>query len=757
MFESLFKFPFKTFADGALSFLSRIPVEVWILVFVGLAAMTWWLYRRVSGRLRKPARRTLTGLRAATYAGLVFLLAIPALSVPDPKSHGVFTAVLMDTSRSMAIDDLKGGSTRLQGARRVLLGQDELGESGLLKDVHEKTNVLLYGFDQHARRLTGAKGVQAKGGYTNIFQSMRDVDAELRAVPLASVVMLTDGCRNVGGRAQEAARLLAARGVPLFVVGLGNAKPPQDLEIVRVFAPRRVRRNSEVEIHITLRHTGFTKPFPIHIRRGETRLVTETVTPTEGADLKRIRLPLTPDHDGSATYTVEIPTDPSERIVENNAHEFVLQIQDDRLPVLYIEGSPRTEYRYIRRALFRDRDFRLVGMLRLAKGRFYVQGANKEEAYTEKTFPDTRERLFAFQAIILGDIEASYFTAKQLELLEAFARERGGGLLMLGGVNSFGLGRYANTAVGKALPLEISPRDPAYSDAEYKPQVIAKHLGHPVMRLLPDADSNQRYWEKAPPLIGITPTRGVKPGAMLLLEQPGTRKPVLAVQNYGQGRVAAFTSGGSWCWQMSKPLADEFHEKFWRQLVRWLVMGAREQLSVHTDSDVYAPREAAYVRAMVHGKDLKPVNDAKVIAKITDPLGNVEELPMDWILSQEGVYQCRVIPVEEGEYTVSVRVEGWKNDPVETGFHVSEPHVEYINAGLKEEVLKEMAKHTNGHYFTEETATDLAQAVGEAAEAATTANTRPRNERLHDMPLIYVLLLGILCVEWFIRRRSGLS
>ncbi len=196
----------------------------------------------------------------------------------------------------------------------------------------------------------------------------------------------------------------------------------------------------------------------------------------------------------------------------NNVRDFDVEIRDGRLPVLYVEGSPRLEYRFLRRALASDPDFRLVGLLRLGNGRYYVQGANDQEAYLAKGFPTTPEQLDDFQAIILGDIEASYFTPQQLGMLQDFVRVRGGGLIMLGGVNSFGLGKYAGTPIADLLPVQITASDGPYSDAAYKARVMQGIGAHPVMQLELDPEANRVLWSQAPALVGFTPVAGVKPG-----------------------------------------------------------------------------------------------------------------------------------------------------------------------------------------------------------------------------------------------------
>jgi uncharacterized membrane protein len=646
--------------------------------------------------------------------------------------------------------------TRGQAARDVLDGA-AAWPGGLVSAIAGHSLPVFYAFDGEARRVDALGTTKDEGLYSNLFRAIRDSEADLRDLPLASVVLLTDGCRNQGGGAVEAARLLKARGVPLHTVGLGHEPPPRDFEVVRADAPRRVRRNSEVEVLVTVRHTDYTEPFDVQISRGTSVLLTQRVTPDPDSDTRQVRFAFTPDHEGTATYRIEIPVAADERLTANNAREFVLEIQDDRLPVLYVEGSPRLEYRFLRRAMYRDPDFRVVGLLRLASKRFYVQGADSGEGYLTEGFPTTADQLYKFQALILGDIEASYFSAEQLRLIEAFVRERGGGLLMLGGVNSFGLGGYAGTLVEKALPVRIAATDAPYTDDLITARLADGALEHPVMRVAPDAGQSRAEWESAPRLIGLTPLAGVKPGATLLLRDDQQGRPILAVQNYGTGRSAAFMSGGSWYWRVSRPASDEFHERVWKQMVRWLVVGARDHLAVETDADTYARRDPVQIRAAVFGADLRPLNDARVTATVTDPLGNREPVPMDWTLSEEGVYRCRYVPEMEGDYTVAVQAEGLDVKPVTKGFLVAEPTVEYNNAGLKRDLLREMARTTGGAYFEYPRLDGLGERLRADADEAQRRGSTPEVLALWDMPALLIVLFVLLGAEWLLRRRKGLA
>ncbi len=769
MLEYLFHYGWSDFAQGTLSFESWVPGEVRLLAAAGLLLLAWWLYRRERHPLSTSHRRVLTALRCMTVVILLFMIFQPALRIVAPLERSLFIAVLLDSSRSMTIQDARAlaGSSRYAAAKQLLAGRPETGQPGLLTQLQGKAKVFTYSFDNTLKRAQPAALPEPEGRQTNLFRTIHDLDTELRSAPLAAVVLLTDGRRNTGGSGEDAAALLKARGTPLFAVGFGDPTPAKDLEVIRVFAPDRVRRNTEVEVQVTIRHTGFGKPFPVEILRGESVLLRQEVQPAPQQDLTDLRLAFTPDFSGSATYSVRVPAQAGEQSTANNQKDFVIDLDDSRLPVLYVEGSPRLEYRYLRRAMYQDADFRVVGMLRLAPDRFYLQEANQtdkvtadgqtEQDYLKSGFPDTEEKLYRFQAIILGDMEAGFFDAKRQKLLENFVKQRGGGLLMLGGVNSFGLGGYAGTPIGEMLPVRIAANGQPYDKMEFQPKFTKDGLTHPVMHLLDDKVANQKLWEGMPPLIGLTPVQGMKPGASLLVQRMQDDLPVLAVQKVGAGRVAAFMSGGSWYWQMSRPASDVFHEKFWKQTIRWLVVGAREQISVTTDREIYNRRDPVGIRATILGADLHPVNSAVASATITDPLGNSETVPLDWTLAEDGVYQCSYVPGVEGNYRVKVQVEGWKNTQANCGFLVTEPVAEFSDSSLNEELLQAMAAQTGGAYFNERDVTGLAERIDGALKQAKNAAGAVENKPLWDMPVLFGLLIALLCAEWLLRRKWDLA
>jgi uncharacterized membrane protein len=447
--------------------------------------------------------------------------------------------------------------------------------------------------------------------------------------------------------------------------------------------------NTTVEIFAAVRATGFSQPYEVLLRQGDKTLETVSVTPEPATDVQRVRFAFKPEDKGTFRYSVEIPASPEEVIVYNNRMDFLVKVSDKRLPVLYLEGSPREEYRFLRRALFRDKDFRIASILRVeGPKKFILQGAEPEDGLTEG-YPKTLEHLYRFEAIIFGDIEAGYLSKGQLEITEEFVRKGGRGFCMLGGVNSFNLGNYQGTVIEKMLPVVLPSPAVAYQQREFSLGLTEAGEKHPVMMQSSNVLFNRNIWSKAPTLIGLNPITEVKPGATMLASEAKTTNPLLVVQQYGSGRSAAFTTGGSWHWRMAVPVEDELHEKFWKQLVRWLAVGAKARVSVELDKDLFARKEPVVIRTVVLDKVLSPVNDAAVVARLEDPFGVKQELPQEWTLSREGVYQTQYEPTESGDYKVEVEAtlkDGSKASATAT-FSVGETLDEFSDAGQKKGLL----------------------------------------------------------------------
>ncbi len=255
--------------------------------------------------------------------------------------------------------------------------------------------------------------------------------------------------------------------------------------------------------------------------------------------------------------------------------------------ILFFQGEPDWEMKFLNRSVSDDESLSVVTLQRTADGKLMRLFRHEPDDPQELMggFPQTREELFAFRGLILGRVEAAAFSDDQLALIADFVRERGGGLLMLGGPGSFAEGGYGGTPVADILPLVIDSGRQASDPtplARLKVHPTLEGRDHPVARIAETSDASVRRFESLPPLSSVNEALPIRPSATVLLtgtDEQGRERPVLAWQRVGRGKVAALTVQDTWQWQMGEtiPLADQSHERLWRQLLHWLVEDAPER------------------------------------------------------------------------------------------------------------------------------------------------------------------------------------
>ena len=167
-----------------------------------------------------------------------------------------------------------------------------------------------------------------------------------------------------------------------------------------------------------------------------------------------VRVRFTASDSGPRVFRFRIAPRAGELVTQNNQRESLVDVYDRTEKILYFEGEPRYELKFLHRAVDEDKNLQVVTLLRTADNKYYRLLLDTPEQLAG-AFPKTRDELFAYSGLILGSIEAGAFTGDQLRMMAEFVERRGGGLLMLGGARSFSEGGYAGTPVADALPVVL--------------------------------------------------------------------------------------------------------------------------------------------------------------------------------------------------------------------------------------------------------------------------------------------------------------
>ena len=754
--EFLLKYPPRVFERGTLVWQGGgLRLLLPAAIVLGVAALT---YATARGRTTVRDRFVLGAVRLAVLALLVACLLRPALLVSSAVPQRNILAVLLDDSRSMTIADAAGG------ARTALVQRTFADSADLVRRLGERFALRFYRFAEGLDRIEGPAALRASGSRTDLARALDEARRDLAGLPLAGIVLVTDGADNGEGSIAEPLLALRAARVPVYPVGIGAERFPSDVAVERVELPVSALRGATLVAGVTLRHRGLGgRKVTLTAEDGGRLVATEEVTLPRDADLTTAHLRLPGTEPGPRRIRVAVRPVPGEAVAQNNQVETVMQIRDRREKILYLEGEPRPEFAFLRRAAAADSNLQVVGLLRTAEGKFLRLGVD-DSLELAGGLPTSRVDLFGYRAIILGSLEASALTLDQLRMLADFVGERGGGLLALGGRRSFGEGGWSGTPVEEVIPLRFSGRpgeDTLRPPAELQIRPTTAGASHVALQLGPTAAAARARWDSLRPLTFVNRIDAARPGAVVLLEgalgDRRDRTPVLATQRYGRGRSAALTAQDSWLWQMhaAVPLEDQSHETFWRQLLRWLVEETPDRLEVSAAPARPGPGQTVTVRAEVRDSAHAGVNNAVLLGTVTDPSGAERPVTLDWILGQNGAYRGAFTAPAEGLYRIDVAARRGRDSLVaDPAFvWVADQGADFVDAELRTPLLERLADETGGRYYIPAMLGSLPDDVMYTESGVTVTEAR----ELWDAPLVFFLILGLLATEWGYRRMRGLA
>jgi uncharacterized membrane protein len=750
MFEWLFKYPPTVFLHGQLVLRSAWPRWPLLLAILGVGLGLAWVLRdrhaadtQASSRWRLP----LIWLTQWSMAALILLLLWrPAIAVSELVPQANIIAVLVDDSLSMGISE--HGVTRMQQVSQSLQGS-------WLADLGRSFQTRLYRFDSSLVRVEGAPtSLTATGPATHINSVLTEFASDTASVPVGAVVLLSDGGDNSGRIDRNTIEVLRQRRIPVHTVGFGSAQVAQDVEIENVALAARALAHSRVTAIVEASQFGFAaRRTNVTVRDGEKLLATRELT--LGADGATVSTDLTfdlPDA-GPRVLRFQVAPLPGEGNVRNNEMSRLINVEAGPRRILYVEGEPRWEYKFIRRAEEDDTAVQLASMLRTSENKIYRQGI-KDPLELAQGFPTKPEELFGYDGLIIGSVDAGYFSAAQQTLMREFVDRRGGGLLLLGGRQSLSDGVWSGSQLNDLLPVTL-PMTGTFRREPATVSLTAAGADSAITRLTDDRTKNLALWTKLPYLMDFQDPGTVKPGASELaqMQVAGRTMPLLVTENFGRGRTAVLATGGTWRWQMSLPLGDPTHSVFWHQVLHWLVSDTRGQLSAQVSAAILQDDGQVQLLADVRDRNYLPAADATVNAHLIGPdrlqadvsLRAVPGIPgryqADWTASAAGMY---VADLTANEGTLSAG-----HDAI--AFEREDGVAENFHTGQNVALLKSLAAETGGRYWSPDQLDGLARAIPFSNAGVSVQ----KFQDLWNMPAIFLALLALRLSEWLMRRRWG--
>ena len=570
--------------------------------------------------------------------------------------------------------------------------------------------------------------------------------------------MLSDGADNAGGIDLATIAAIRRQRIPIHTIGYGKEHPDKDVEITDAVMPSRALPDSKLTATVTLQNWGVSgAKSKLTVRESGKVLVTQDVTFKDNGVLQ----PETVVFNGGTAgpKTIEISVDPvgGEANTLNNKITRVVNVEARKPRILYIQGEPVWEYKFIRRAIedYPDIGIELPSMLRTTQNKIYRQGI-RDPKELEDGFPVKPEELFAYQGLIIGGVEASYFTAPQQQAIKDFVDRRGGGLLFIAGRASLSDGGWQNSPMADLVPVRLPDGRGTFHRDFSSVGLTQQGAQSIITRLDENPGRNAERWKKIPQIANYQEVGEAKPGATTLLDVTPAGKraqPLLVTQNFGRGRTVLFATEGSWRWKMWLDHADKTHATFWQQMFRHLVNDAPGQVVATTPKSVLSDETNVPIRVEVRDKQYKPVTNAKVQARFLQPDGTSATMELSPVPLEEGIYGGEWTAEKPGSYVVEI-LAGNEADKVGQDvltFRREDGVAENFHTSQNKELLAKLSEQTGGRYYKPEEASKLTNEISYSEAGITTRETRD----LWDMPVIFLLAMAIRGSEWLLRRKWG--
>lgn len=734
-------------------------------------------------------------LKSLAFAALALCLLEPVQRLERPLPGANTLAIMMDNSRSMELRPSGSSVSRAQQLRESV----QPNASWLMR-AGQDFAVKKYLFDQRVQAVEELDKADFKGQYSMLGSAFQTLQSRFAKRPMAGLILFSDGLTTdeISFDDDQLSKF------PIYPVVASGSNTFQDISIgetsvsLSSFELSPVSVDGIIECHGISGRTVIARVFD---DAGKT-LEKQTFRVESDDFQKKLRFQFKPSGTGWQTVTLramlsgEDSDDPaaisSTEITElNNVRLIGVDRGGGPYRILYVAGRPNWEFKFLRRALEEDLEVKLHGLIRVAKKepRFsfgdrtlgnvnplvegFTDNPDTAEAHDEPVlikvgveessqlqagFPSGAEDLFDYHAIILDDVESSFFSSEQMLLMRQFVAERGGGFMMLGGQESFLGGNYEGTPIGDLLPVYV--RGMEFAELKSSPaQYSLSREGQlqPWLRLRATKKDEVDRFSQMPPFLTWNSIAEVKPGSSTLatLQVEGRELPGLVSQRFGKGQSAALMIGDFWRWSMRRTASDRDDlAQTWRQMARWLTSDVPRRVEFEV-TPPKSPSDPHRLTVELRDEEFKPMDNATIQVTVTEPSGKEITVSLqpdpqvsgrywtDYWSRFDGGYACKIRPVGP---------DGVDLEPLDSGWTAQPSVAEFLRVMPDLKLLERLAERSGGEVIEMDDLESFVSGLPSRKVPITETRTEPWWHR----PWLVLFAISCLCVEWGMRRWRGL-
>ncbi len=749
---------------------------------LGLAVIAggacYWLYRQETRRTGCPWGRTLPMLRGIAVALVVLMLTGPTIQHRYREGTPGKLTILIDDSQSMTLNDGES-SDRFDRATRALTSPDQQ----LLKQLADSHEInVVRGSQSLTSSLWESNLTQSSDIPSNAdtwrparFESSTSLGNLLAKEDSSAVVVITDGQMNGGTALEQIAKQYLDSNRPIFTLGMGKSVSPEDVTIIDINHPDRLFRKDALSGSFIVRETlPEGTPYTLRVMDQENVLWNESLTslgrgqrtiafkfPIDSTVKRLSSLSNTPG-DNQPTIAIQLRGEVvlgSNEESTSKSREIQFWASMNRAKVLILDGRSRWETRYLKNLFDRDSFWELTTVIAdpeaVEEGRpILKRGSGRDR------FPDSEEELLEFDLIILGEFPAEALTLEEQTWVQRFVSESGGGLVIIDGQRN----HWSEESLATLADLLPVNRQAASSNDLANGQEIRIDHFNPT----PSGNRLAAFqigaaWTSLPK-VSLTANAQPLPGSEILATlgsnsdgNSQNKSPLMVTRLIGPGRVLYSATDETWRWRYK--VGDEFHQRFWNQISRWVMRTPytvqNDYISLDAGKMNYRQGQDVEIRCRLRDAEGKPLisTNVEVILSSPDRVDTVVSMDADPLLP--GVYRCVATALPDGEYSVRVSTAGLPKEAMEisTRFVVqASESIEMQETSINATVLRKTAEISGGRYIPENQMDTLVDVLKPLSQGRIVQSELS----LWQSYWWFLPIVGVLSIEWWLRKKAGL-
>ena len=720
----------------AISLGLMMPLALWFF---------WTSLRRVGS---KPKKVFLFFLRVVTFVLLLVILLRPELEFKKSHSLKNHIAILLDNSKSLSIKTFPKEVPRIDLVRKTLESNKEYFDQ-LKKDFQVDTYFMSDGIEKVSSRL---KDYQANRPYTDYRRVLEELNKIYENKSLQGVFLFSDGAdltQEPGEISPDILKSLTRINGPVHTLQAGSNDQFRDLALESVSAPDFGFVQQPVRLSLTVFSSELgNRNVPLVLKEGDRILVSKIIEIREDQKEYKVDLQFTPRKIGKRIYTLNLPRFAEESILTNNQKEFEVDVARDRIRILHLNGRPSWDSRYLREVLANNPRVDLLSFFILRNMGDDVVAPTSELSLIP--FPSNLlfdDYLSSFDLIIFQNFKYEPFIDKKyLSNIRKYV-EKGGAFLMVGGELSFHGGSYSHTPIEDILPVSFKDVETRFIDKEFRPKISGDFSNHPILRL--EKELNEEVWSSLPPLHGVNLGLVANNDAYVLLKNE-SESPILVAGEFGEGRTALLATDSVWSWGFGGAGGRYFH-RFWNNVIDWLIAEPEtRRLQLESDKERYREEEQVFIKFKLLKENYQPAEN--ITGKLTLSSRSGEVIAKELKTDKLGGQVFPFIPEQSGFYEAVIEIEGLQEKIM---FSVLKDNAEFEKPLVNDFVLKKIAQVSGGQYKVLDGTNDLSALQFENPEIKVKSHSRSFS--LWENWWAYGLVVGFLVMDWWLRRKAGLS